>query len=237
MIELFLLPADIPDDIERNRPIVILDIFRASTSMAAALNAGAEKLYPAGSIEEADSLKNSLGPDILTAGERGGYRIEGYDFGNSPLEMTPEIASGKKLIFNSTNGTKLYRKFDDFENVIIGSFVCMSAVVEYLKKFETYPVICCAGQEGRFSGEDTLAAGMLISRLKETRFDWDDASEFACLAFEQCGDDWRKRAMSASHGRMLASIGLKDDLPFCTDLDRFNIVPVKSGDGIIRFEP
>ncbi len=235
MIALYLLPSVIPSDIDRNRPIVIFDIFRASTSMAAALNSGADEIHPAGSIAEAKSMREKMGDSLLMAGERGGLKIEGYDFGNSPREMISDKISGRKVIFNSTNGTKLLRKFTGFENVCVGSFVCMSATVSYLDKFELDPVICCAGQEGKFSGEDTMAAGMLISRLVQKGAKLDDASEFALNAYEKCGEEWRDSAMNASHGRHLKSIGLEKDLPYCTDVDRFSFVPVMIDDKIVIY--
>ncbi|MFH1700519.1 MAG: 2-phosphosulfolactate phosphatase [Candidatus Zixiibacteriota bacterium] len=234
MIELFLVPAEIPVDLDKDRTVVIVDIFRATTSMAAALAASAEALYPVGSIAEAGKLKNELGDSTLLAGERNGYRIEKYDFGNSPAEMIQEKVSGQKIIFNSTNGTKLLRRFSEFDKVLLGSFVCMSSVVSMLTELSAPPVICCAGQEGRFSGEDTMAAGMMISRLSDIFPYGNDAAQFARLSYENCGADWREIAINSTHGQYLKSIGMGDDLVFCTDLDRFDFLPIKSGNKIIR---
>jgi 2-phosphosulfolactate phosphatase len=233
MIELYLLPVEIPDDLDKNRTVVIIDIFRATTSMAAALEAGADGLYPAGTIEEAEKFKKELGDSTLMAGERNGFRIENYDFGNSPAEMIPEKVSGRKIIFNSTNGTKLLRRFSDFDNVLLGSFVCMSSVVSVLSQLTVPPVICCAGHEGRVSGEDTMAAGMMISRLRDTFSEGNDSANLARLAFENCGDKWREVTMNSTHGQYLKSIGMGDDLVFCADLDRYGFVPIKSGNRIV----
>ncbi|MEE9442050.1 MAG: 2-phosphosulfolactate phosphatase [candidate division Zixibacteria bacterium] len=234
MIELYLLPAEIPDDLDKNRSVVIIDIFRATTSMAAALAAGAEALYPAGSIAEAENLKKDLGDSTLMAGERNAYRIENYDFGNSPEEMIPDKVSGRKIIFNSTNGTKLLRRFSEFDNVLLGSFVCMSFAVSTLARLSAPPVICCAGQEGRVSGEDTMAAGMMVSRMSDTFSDCNDAANLARLAYKNCGANWREVTMNSTHGRYLKSIGMGDDLVFCTELDRYDFVPIKSGNKIIK---
>ncbi len=232
MVELYLIPAGFPDNLDRDRPAVIIDIFRASTSIAAALHSNAEAVYVAGSMEDADALKSKLG-NVVLAGERGGLKIEGYDLGNSPREMTPESVSGRTVIFNSTNGTKLLRRFADFRHAAVGSFVCLSALISYLEECHTDPVLCCAGQLGRFSTEDTLAAGYIISRLGRADDQLDDASLFARRMVDMAGDSWRNWAKTSSHGRLLASLGLADDLDFCLTIDKYDFVPVSDGDKII----
>lgn len=234
MIELYTVPAGVPDDIEHDRPVVVLDIFRASTSIAAALDAGAGRIYFAGSIAEAEAMKIARGGDVVMAGEREGYRIEGYDLGNSPREMTPEILSGREVIFNSTNGTKLLRRFEASEHVVVGSFVCLDAVVKHIQSFSQDPVICCAATVGKFSGEDTLAAGMIISHLHRLGRKGDDASDFARRLVDNHLGQWRDWAKNSRHGQYLASIGLAEDLDYCTELNRFSFVAVKEGEAIVR---
>ncbi|MCK5124764.1 MAG: 2-phosphosulfolactate phosphatase [candidate division Zixibacteria bacterium] len=236
MIELYTIPAGVPDSIDRDRPVIIIDIFRASTSMSAALDAGAKELYFAGSIKEGEKLKSLLGQGVVMAGEREGYRIKGYDLGNSPREMSPEALSGKTVVFNSTNGTKLLRRFSEFDHVIVGSFVCLDAIVAHLRTYEKDPVVCCAGTVSRFSGEDTLAAGMIISRLVVNGKKTDDASDFARRLVENHPDEWREWAINSRHGQYLASIGLKDDLDFCTEVNRYNFVPIKDGERIVKLD-
>lgn len=230
MIELFNLPADIPDNLDRKRPVVVIDIFRASTSIAAALASKAKEIHVAGSKEEAEFLKQKIGGDVVLAGEREGFKIEGYDLGNSPLEMIPERVSGHPVIFNSTNGTRLLRRFADFENVAIGSLVSLTAVVSYLGGFDNHPVLCCAGREGKFSAEDTLAAGMVLSHLEWQPEEMDDAANFTRRLVETSEGKWREWARNSFHGRYLASIGLADDLEFCLTVDKFDFLPVKSKD-------
>jgi 2-phosphosulfolactate phosphatase len=234
MIELFLLPAGVPDDLNRDRPVVILDIYRASTSIAAALASGAAGVHIAGSMQEAADLKKSLGKTVILAGERGGLRIEGYDLGNSPREMMPEAVADRRVIFNSTNGTKLLRRFAEFQHVAVGSFVCLSATVAWCRRFDLDPILCCAGQLGRFSTEDTLAAATIIARLANNDSDLDDAALFAKRLLDNAGDRWYDWAKNSSHGQTLSGIGLGDDLDVCLVIDTYDFVPVKSGEVIIR---
>lgn len=226
MIELYNIPAGIPDNLDKNRPVVIIDIFRASTSITAALASGATEIHVAGSRAEADALKRKIGGNIVMAGEREGYKIEGYDLGNSPREMTSDVVANRPIIFNSTNGTKLLRRFAGYENVAVGSFVSMSATVEYLAQFELDPVICCAGQQGAFSAEDSFAAGVIISRLHRAELELDDAANFARRLIEYSGGGWVAWAKNSCHGQTLTSIGLGEDLDYCLTLDKFDFVPV-----------
>jgi 2-phosphosulfolactate phosphatase len=234
MVDMYPIPAGIPDNIEKDRPIVIIDIFRASTSITAALGAGAREIFVAGSRREAMEIKARIGDEAILAGERKGFKIEGYDLGNSPHEMSFNILRDRPVIFNSTNGTKLMRRFTDYTNVVVGSIVSLSATVDYLKMFANDPVFCCAATEGRFSNEDTICAGMIIERLEKPDTDLDDAAFFATHMVSNIGNKWYDWSKNSKHGRYLASIGLGEDLDFCLELDRYDFVPVKKGDRIIR---
>jgi 2-phosphosulfolactate phosphatase len=234
MIDLFFTPAGIPEDLDRNRPVLILDIFRASTTITAALAAGAREVLIAGSRAEASHMKSRLDGKVLLAGERDGLKIEGYDLGNSPLEMTPEKVSGRTVIFDSTNGTKLARQFDAFEQVAFGSLVSLSATIAFAAKSKDDPIIACAGRLGTFSGEDALAAGLLISRLPKSGTGLNDAALFALRLVEQTGNQWRDWAADSFHGRYLQSIGCAADVDFCLTIDRYDFMPVKHEEAFIR---
>jgi 2-phosphosulfolactate phosphatase len=234
MIDLFFTPAGIPEDLDRNRPGLILDILRATTTITAALAAGAGEVLIAGSRAEAAHLKAQLGGHVLLAGERDGLKIEGYDLGNSPLEMTPEQVSGRTVIFDSTNGTKLARQFESFSHVAFGSLVSLSATIAFAAKSDADPIIACAGRLGTFSGEDALAAGLLISRLPKSGTGLNDAALFALRLVEKSGDHWREWAADSFHGRYLRSIGCAADVDFCLTIDRYDFVPIKHEDVFIR---
>jgi len=234
MLELYNIPAGIPENLDRNRPVVVIDIFRASTSITAALASGAREIYVAGSRAEAENLKRQIGPEVVMAGERSGFKIEGYDLGNSPREMTPDKVAGRPVIFNSTNGTKLLRRFAEFKHVAVGSIVALSATVKYLAGFKADPIIACAGREGTFSAEDTLAAGLIISRLPKDKIKLDDAAGCVGRLVELSDGRWLEWAKNSFHGRYLASIGLAEDLDFCLTTDSHDFVPVMSAGKLIK---
>jgi 2-phosphosulfolactate phosphatase len=233
MIELFVVPAGIPKYLDRDRPVVIIDVFRASTSIAAALAAGAKEARFAGSMAEAARLKRQFKGRAIMAGERKGLRIPGYDLGNSPREMIPDVLAGRPVIFNSTNGTKLLKRFADFRHVAVGSPVTLTATVRFLTGYKQDPILCCAGREGFLSGEDTLAAGQIIARL-DPAIPRDDAALAAERLAVGAGEAWRQWARDSFHGRYLVSLGFGEDLDFCLDVDRYDFVPVKAGRAVIR---
>lgn len=82
---------------------VVVDILRATSSWVTALGNGAKLIRPVTTLKECKSLKNK---GFLTAAERGGQKIEGFDFGNSPMEYTAENVSGKKIAVTTTNGSR-----------------------------------------------------------------------------------------------------------------------------------
>lgn len=234
MIDLFLLPAGIPQNLERNRPVVVFDIFRASTTITAALASGAQEVLIATSPDEAMALRDEHGAGSLLAGERDGFRIDGYDLGNSPYEMTPQKVGGRTIIFDSTNGSKLLRQFDDFPSVVIGSLAALSATVTYIGMHSVDPIIACAGRIGLISLEDSIAAGLLLSRLGRPEEEMDDACRLALRAVRQAGDGWAGWAAHSFHGRYLTSIGMGRDVDYCLTLDRFDFAPIKDGDRIVK---
>ena len=146
---------------------VVVDVLRASSTIVAALAAGAHAIYPVVSTEEAIKLATSLGrEDALLAGERRGLKVEGFDLGNSPREFTPETVGGKRVVMSTTNGTRALVAVAGAERVLVASFLNLSAVAAACADAERLAVVC-AGREGRFSIDDAVCAGMLLGRLKE----------------------------------------------------------------------
>ena len=112
-IDVYILPETAGDDQLRGRVAAVIDILRASTTIAAALAAGCKEILPQGSMEDAARLKLRLdNDDVLMGGEKGGIKVPGYDLGNSPLEYTPETVGGKTVVLTTTNGSRTMVKTD-----------------------------------------------------------------------------------------------------------------------------
>ena len=204
---------------------VVIDVLRATSSVTAALAAGARGVYPAGSTEEALRLVQSLGrDDTLLCGERKGTRIEGYDLGNSPGEFTPAVVGDKRVIMDTTNGTPALLAVAEADRVVTACFANLSAVAAALQESEDVLVVC-AGREGSFGLEDAVCAGALVSALGGPgRHAFDDGARAAYVLASR----WRVDAEflgGTAAGRALAELGLDADVRWCAQRDVVDLVP------------
>lgn len=213
---------------------VVIDVLRATTTMVQALAAGARAIYPTASTEEAVKLLQSLGrDDTLLCGERRTQRIEGYHLGNSPSEFTAERVAGKRLIMNTTNGTRAFLVAETADEVLAAAFTNLGAVTQALAGVERL-VIACAGRMGAFALEDALCAGHLIRRLRATGAgplvftDGARAAEALVDAFPVPGS-----LSETAAGRDLAEAGLGSDVADCAHFDIHSVVP-ELDDRVIR---
>ena len=206
---------------------IVIDVLRATSTVVAALAAGAEAIYPVVSVEDAIKLATSLGrKDALLAGERRGHPIEGFDLGNSPADFTPESVGGKRVVMSTTNGTAALVAASVSERVLVASFLNLSAVAAAVGRADQVAVIC-AGRDGRFSVDDALCAGMLVSRLADrlgVELELDDAGR-AGLALASSFTPDAEFLLRTASGRALAEIGLEEDVRWCARTDAFDLVP------------
>ncbi|MDQ6762992.1 MAG: 2-phosphosulfolactate phosphatase, partial [Bacteroidota bacterium] len=146
--------------------VVIIDVLRATSTIAAALYNGAKSIIPVDSV--ADCIKLGKQMDVITAGERDGQIAEGLEYGNTPLQYTPEFIKGKTLVLTTTNGTKLLHMAltEGAKGILTGSFCNISAVCNYLINEKKNVILACAGWKDRLNIEDTLLAGAIVNRIK-----------------------------------------------------------------------
>jgi 2-phosphosulfolactate phosphatase len=223
----------------QERTVVVLDVLRATSTLVAALAAGARAIYPVSNAEDAVRLASSLGrEDTLLCGERRGLKIEGYHLGNSPSEFTPERVSGKRLIMNTTNGTRACLAVTAAERVYVASLLNLGAVARAAARAELLTVLC-AGREDRFALEDAICAGLLLERTFELRGggeapELDDAARAALVLSRSFTPDAVFLAETAA-GQSLAELGLGGDTQDCARLDVHDIVP-RMSERMIRLE-
>ena len=221
-----------PEDL-RGGVAVVIDVLRASTTIAQALAAGADAVIPCGEITEAKHWAANLPPgSYLLGGERGGVKIEDFDLGNSPLEYTPENVSGRTILFTTTNGTKALKQCEHAEQIVIGSFANLDAVAKKVGKAFRPVHLVCAGTEGAVSAEDVLCAGGLISDLQILRgrkiLTQNDANRLAFelyAAHSQSEAAFLEALRESAGGRNLLALGYEADVKWAARRNRFHLVP------------
>jgi len=144
-----------------NKNVVVIDILRASTTMCVAMENGANSIWPVDSVQKAAQA----GSSFLTAGERNGEKVEGFDLGNSPQEFSEEVVKGRDIVMTTTNGTKAISLSEGAKNIYIASYRNISAVVQELQKQPEDIVLFCSGWKDQVNLEDTLFAGEVIYQV------------------------------------------------------------------------
>lgn len=209
--------------------VVIIDVFRATSTIAAALYNGAKCIIPVDSIAKAIEISKSIGG--IAAGERDGMIAEGLEHGNSPMEYPREFIENKTLVLTTTNGTRLLQMALDknADTIISGSFPNLSAVCDFLIAGKKNVVLGCAGWKDRFNLEDTLFAGAVINRIQREFSIHCDSSLMASAMFEKHKNNLMDFAPSLTHyHRLVERFGLIEDIKFCLTNDVANVLPVYS---------
>ena len=214
--------VDPPD--MRGHVAVVIDVLRASSTIVAALGAGARCVRPVADLSVARDLAD--GPGTLLCGERRGVRPAGFALGNSPGEYTPDVVGGKTIILTTTNGTLAIERCAEAIAVIVCACVNLSAVVRWLVRRGDPAIVVCAGSPGGPSFEDTLCAGILAHELGGKG---PGLAEARARAAET--PHVGRALRDCRHGRYLAGLGLADDVDWCAQRDVSHLVPVRGADG------
>jgi len=217
----------------KDKNVVVLDVLRAGTSITVALNNGAKQIIPVNNVENAVRIASGMSAEVtLKAGERYAKMIGGFHFGNSPLEFTPTAVGGKTIIFLTTNGTTAVVKGRHAKNLIMGAFVNLSRMVDFLGNLREDFTVICAGKENSFSMEDAVCAGRLLNKLSagtDIDFSWDDSAVAAMSLDKIHGKAILKMLKNSDHGRYLTSIGYASDLKICSAVDSVPVLPRLEG--------
>ena len=210
-----------------NAVVVIIDVFRATSTIAAALHNGAKCVIPVDEVAKAIEISKQI--DGIAAGERDGKLAEGLQHGNSPLEYSKDFIKDKTLVLTTTNGTKLLQMALDNKatTIITGTFPNLSAVCTFLINENKNVVLGCAGWKDRFNLEDTLFAGAVIAKIKENFTIHCDSSLTAELLYNQHKDNLIDFASTLTHyHRLVERFGLIEDIKFCLTPDGANVLPL-----------
>lgn len=225
------------------RVVAVIDVLRASTTIAVALANGARAVIPFDSSEEVIQRSKQFDRgDVKLAGERKMLPIAGFDLGNSPLEFTAESVEGKTVLMTTTNGTGALTMVQGARDVVVGSYVNLSAVVAMLRsalRGGSDVTIICAGRERQFSLEDAACAGRyarLITRGVEGA-EQNDAALACTMIDKRYGDNLAQLFSASTHGRALAEAGFSEDLLVCAAVDSYPVVPIYQDRQITKLGP
>jgi 2-phosphosulfolactate phosphatase len=235
-ISVYFTPLGLTPAAVSGKPVVVLDILRATTTIVAALANGAKAVLPTASSDEALSMAQNIErQDRLLAGERRCLPIPGFDLGNSPLEMKAEVVRGKTIVLSTTNGTPALMAAETGRPVLVGAVTNFSAATKAARESaEEHDelVIICSGKEKFFALEDAYVAGRLVqavltgkSRAKDAHL-LNDGAVAAVDLVRQYGTDWKKPIMATAAARDLLAVKFKADVLAASEPDTYDIVPV-----------
>jgi 2-phosphosulfolactate phosphatase len=214
--------------------VVIIDVFRATSTIATALYNGANNIIPVDSVEKCIAIGKQT-PKSITAGERDGKVIEGLQFGNSPAEYPKNVIEGKTLVLTTTNGTKLLHMAlnNGAKEIITGSFPNLQAVCNYLLKQNKNVFLGCSAWKNKVNLEDTLFAGAVINSVKEHFTIHCDSSLMAEQMYTLHKNDMYAFARLTTHWHRLSNFGLDKDLEYCVTANVANVLPLYKNGSLI----
>ncbi|WP_259066229.1 2-phosphosulfolactate phosphatase [Mucilaginibacter sp. X4EP1] len=228
-----LSPSLIPLYKVEDYVVVIIDIFRATSSICYGIENGAEAIIPVSEVEECAAYREK-GFDYLLAAERDGKVVDGFDFGNSPFSYTKEKVAGKTIVLTTTNGTHALHLSRSAKKIVIGSFLNLTAICNWLKTQNDNILLVCAGWKNNFNLEDTLFAGAVVEQLKDFEFKLDDAAIAANDLFQIGKNDINQYLKKTSHGERLKKLGIEKDIEFCLQVDLTTAIPILEGERLVK---
>ncbi|WP_113663002.1 2-phosphosulfolactate phosphatase [Pedobacter nanyangensis] len=230
-IEVCLTPALLDLYPIENSIVVVIDVLRATSSITYGIENGAEAIIPVMNVEDCLAYADQ---GYLLAAERNGEVVAGYDFGNSPFSYTAEKVAGKTIVLTTTNGTKaMHLAQERAYQVIVGSFLNLSAVCEYLKKQHKDVLLLCAGWKDNFNLEDTLFAGAVVEQLQKDFVVGDDSSVAALDMYQLAKGDLRGYLQKSSHNHRLIKLNIEEDVRFCLKIDVCKAIPLLQGEMLV----
>lgn len=226
-----LSPALLPSYALENSIVVVIDIFRATTSICYGIANGAEAIIPVSTIEECLSYRDQ---GFLLAAERNGLIVEGFDFGNSPFSYVEDKVKGETIVLTTTNGTRALKESLQASKIIVGSFLNLSAVCQWLQEQQKDIILLCAGWKNHVCLEDTLFAGAVIEKLDAIDACLDDSAMAAGDLYALAKDDLANYLSKSSHGERLKKLNIEKDIAFCLQIDTITSIPVLVGDKLVK---
>ncbi|HKK43510.1 MAG TPA: 2-phosphosulfolactate phosphatase [Bacteroidales bacterium] len=228
-LETCFSPALFMPEENRDSIVVIIDVLRASSAICTAFANGASSIIPVAEIEEAREYKKK---GYLVAAERDGFVLDFADFGNSPFNFKMEKVEGKTIVYSTTNGTGIINMASSAYLTVVGSFLNLGAVAEFLKEKNRDVLLFCAGWKNKFNIEDTICAGAIAEKLMDSGLYYTicDSTLAALDLWSLAKDDLPAYIEKVAQRTRLRDKGLDDCISFCISGDFTGKVPyIKDG--------
>jgi 2-phosphosulfolactate phosphatase len=224
-LETCFSPALFESELHNNSIIVIIDILRASSAIVTAFANGAAAIIPVSEVSEAKEYKSK---GYLVAAERDGYVLDFADFGNSPFNFTEDKVKGKTIVYSTTNGTGIINLSSTSCMTVIGSFLNIGALSQWLISQSKDILIFCAGWKNRFNIEDTVCAGALAERIMATGLYSTicDSTIAAIDLWTLASPDLKSYIDKSAQRTRLRDKNLDDCIDFCLTSDYTDKIPV-----------
>lgn len=211
--------------------VVVIDILRATSSICVAFEHGANSIIPVLSKDESFSYKAK---GYLVGAERNGEMLSGFDLGNSPFSYMDPIVRGRNIALTTTNGTRAIQAAKGAHQVVIGSFLNLDILVQWLKEQDRNIICLCSGWKNTINMEDTIFAGALVYKLKKDynfSINRDSAitSEYLYLLSK---NDMYGFLTESSHRKRLEKLNIEEDIVYCLTPNQANVIPVLKGDSL-----
>ncbi len=242
-LDVFFTPIQAKIADTAGRLVVIVDVLRASTTVATALGNGAKTVMPVEGADEVISRSKEFHrSQTILAGEQKMLPITGFDLGNSPQDFTKKAVEGKTILITTTNGTRALLGVQGARDIVIASYVNFTAVLAMMKvaaSSNTDIAVICAGEEGGFTLEDAACAGRYVRALpkRSDSMHLNDAASASVLIEKKYGENIAKLFKESSHGQALQEAGFGDDLAAAAEVDAYPVVPIYQERQITKLGP
>ena len=225
-VEVCFTPNMFPLYAEDFEVVVVIDVLRATSAICTAFHYGVDKIIPVSTIDHAIEYKDK---GYYVAAERKGKIVSGFEFGNSPLAYKNDKLKDQTLVLTTTNGTKAINMAKDIEHLLIGSFLNLDAISNYLIELNKSVLILGSGWENKFCLEDSICAGAISEKLLKTnKFESNNDSTIAAkYLFISAKSNYFGYLKASSHRKRLKKLNLNEDIKYCLTPNQTDVIPVR----------
>ena len=239
MIDIYVLKGidEVKRNLSQNDITIVIDVIRCGSTIIAGLQNGGKRFIPVTSIKDVrEAVKRN--PRYISAGERGGAKVEWFDLGNSPTEMVPDTVSGRTIVMTTSNGTPLIRLgMDMSKTLLIGALInykaCAAKAEKLARKEKTDIKILIPQTHQGECIEDLYAAGLIVKHLGSKKFtpQW-DSTKIAMLLAETPQQRIMEELRDSQSAKRVAELGYKDDIAYSLQMNTSSLVPISKNSSI-----